>query len=120
MHFQTSSLAERAQASCRVTRDGRRWPTLTGPATESVGGVEASLEHLLSIYGINEWNFMRRVRRFHVNKREEEPRPLAMTVERGGGTSRGGFRWRSSRRGAPGFRGAHDTRCVKRSLMTVV
>lgn len=116
LHFQTSSLAERAQASCRVTRDGRRWPTLTGPATESVGGVEASLERLLSIYGINEWNFMRRVRRFHVNKKEEEPHP----ARNDNGTSRGGFRWRSSRRGAPGFRGAHDTRCVKRSLMTVV
>lgn len=43
--------------------------------------MEASLERLVSIYGINEWNFMRRVRRFHVNKKEEEPRPLAMTME---------------------------------------
>lgn len=73
LHFQTSSLGECAQASLRVTPDRRRWPTLTGPATQSVGGVEASLERLLSIYGINEWNFMRRVRSFYVNKKEEEP-----------------------------------------------
>lgn len=92
LHFQTSSLAECAQASCRVTRDGRRWPTLTGPATESVGGVEASLERLVSIYGINEWNFMRRVRRFHVNKREEEP----CLARNDSGARRWSFAWRIS------------------------
>lgn len=47
LHFQTSSLNGCAQVSLRVTPDRGRWPTLTGPATEGVGGVEASLEHLL-------------------------------------------------------------------------